>query len=98
MSELIVNWLPEAERKLLKLAKRSPVEYRRIKKGFLRFAATGRGDFAAIKPPIFRLKIGDWRFWLHRTEVGYDVVDFYWRNQSYRLEVIERMLKRARLV
>ncbi len=93
-----MNWLPEAEKKLGKLAKRSPLEYQRIRGGFQRFAATGRGDLVAIKPPIFRLRIGDWRFWLYHTELGYDVVDFYWRDQAYRLEIVERMIKRARLL
>lgn len=97
MNGLTVNWLPEAERKLRRLAKRNPLEYQRIRKGFQRFVATRRGDLTAIRPPIYRLWIGDWRFWLHRTEFGYDVGDFYWRDQAYRLEVIERMLRRARL-
>ncbi|MEW6592212.1 MAG: hypothetical protein AB1305_00765 [Candidatus Hadarchaeota archaeon] len=95
---MTVNWLPEAVKKLEKLSKRDPLEYKRIKKGFQRFAAEGGGDLVAIKPPIFRLRIGSWRFWLHRTQAGYDVVDFYWRDQAYRLEVIERMLRRARLL
>jgi hypothetical protein len=64
----------------------------------LKFAETGRGDLTAIKPPIYRLRIGDWRFWLHRTGTGYDVVDFYWRDQAYRIEVVERVLRRARLI
>lgn len=56
-----VRWLPRARRDLKRL---DPPVQRRVVDAVKHFARTGEGDVVRlvdVKPPEYRLRVGDWR-------------------------------------
>ncbi|HEV8241771.1 MAG TPA: type II toxin-antitoxin system RelE/ParE family toxin [Thermoanaerobaculia bacterium] len=66
--KLEVNWLPRARRDLKRLDRQTQA---RVVDAVERFAAFGQGDvlhLVDVKPPEYRLRIGDWRLRFSRDE------------------------------
>lgn len=63
-----VRWLPRARRDLKRL---DPPVRRRVVDAVEHFARTGEGDvvrLVKIRPPEYRLRVGDWRVRFARDE------------------------------
>jgi len=63
-----VRWLPRARRDLKRL---DPPVQRRVVDAVSHFARTGEGDVVRltdVKPPEYRLRVGDWRIRFARDE------------------------------
>ena len=66
-----VDWARQARTDLRKLSKR---DSDRIRRAVLRLAASGLGDVEHLKgisPPLYRLRVGDWRVTFRYEEVGW---------------------------
>lgn len=99
MNSIKLHLHPEVQRKLERLAKRDPVQYRRLFKGLRRYIETGQGDTRYIERNVFRLRIGDWRAYLYpwkKTEQW--ALELEWREEAYLREKVELALRRAGLI
>lgn len=76
-------YAPRAKKELVKLPKDLQ---RQITAALDRFAATGYGDVVKItdsKPPVHRLRVGDWRVLLSLTEKAVEVDRIVNRKDAY---------------
>ena len=86
-----------AQEKLNEFAKSRPKDFRIISNGLRRFAETGRGDIKQVRPNLYRLRIGDWRFHFWREGNDVYILDFLPRDEAYRIELIERLMRKIGL-
>lgn len=92
--KLNVQLEAEAQEKLSEFAKSRPKDFRIISKGLGRFAETGGGNIKRIRPNLYRLRIGDWRFHFWREGNDVYILDFLRRDEAYRIELIERLMRK----
>ena len=92
--KLNVQLEAEAQKKLNEFARSRPKDFRIIGRGLSRFAETGRGNIKRIRPNLYRLEIGDWRFRFWREGNDVYILDFLRRDEAYRMELIERLMRK----
>lgn len=88
----------DVERTLRALAQRDLKTYQIIKRKLQEFAQTGKGDIKQVLPDLYRLRSGRWRAYFGRKGDEVLFTDLVLRSQAYRHEIIERAMRRLKIL